>query len=326
MRPFLIRQVTAPVRWTDCVARMAREGCQTFVEVGPGKVLTGLLRRIDGAPDGLAVEDVAGLDKALAALAGRVVSDAGAPGDPSRAESPWSRAGRAGSGAPSWRPSSTTGPRWRSPGAMPRRSRRSPRALERRAGKAVGLVAEMGRAEDVQRIVAETDKRFDRLDLLVNNAGITKDGLLIRMKDADWDEVLGVNLRAAFQATRAAARLMIRQRSGRIVNVTSAAGVMGTAGQANYAAAKAGLIGLTKSTARELAHWGILVNAVAPGLIETDMAAALSAEMRRGVRRAGSAEAHRDCAEVAEVVRFLASEGAGYITGQVIHVNGGLYM
>jgi 3-oxoacyl-[acyl-carrier protein] reductase len=198
--------------------------------------------------------------------------------------------------------------------------------LKGRAGNVVGLVAEMGRAEDVQRIVVETDKRFDRIDLLVNNAGITKDGLLIRMKDADWDEVLGVNLRAAFQATRAAARLMIRQRFGRIVNVTSAAGVMGTAGQANYAAAKAGLIGLTKSTARELAHWGILVNAVAPGLIETDMAAALSPEVREAyvgqvpLKRIGAAR------EVAEVVRFLASQGASYITGQVIHVNGGLYM
>jgi 3-oxoacyl-[acyl-carrier protein] reductase len=198
--------------------------------------------------------------------------------------------------------------------------------LEGRAGKAVGLVAEMARSEDIQRIVSETDKRFDRIDLLVNNAGITKDGLLVRMKDADWDEVLGVNLRAAFQATRAAARLMIRQRSGRIVNVTSAAGVMGTPGQANYAAAKAGLIGLTKSTARELAHWGILVNAVAPGLIETDMAAALSGDMRDAyvgqvpLKRIGTAR------EVAEVVRFLASDGASYITGQVIHVNGGLYM
>jgi 3-oxoacyl-[acyl-carrier protein] reductase len=198
--------------------------------------------------------------------------------------------------------------------------------LEGRAGKAVGLVAEMARSEDIHRIVSETDKRFDRIDLLVNNAGITKDGLLVRMKDADWDEVLGVNLRAAFQATRAAARLMIRQRSGRIVSVTSAAGVMGTPGQANYAAAKAGLIGLTKSTARELAHWGILVNAVAPGLIETDMAAALSGDMRDAyvgqvpLKRIGTAR------EVAEVVRFLASDGASYITGQVIHVNGGLYM
>jgi 3-oxoacyl-[acyl-carrier protein] reductase len=199
------------------------------------------------------------------------------------------------------------------------------RALEGR-GKVVGLVAEMGKVDDLQRIVTETDKRFERLDLLVNNAGVTKDGLLIRMKDADWDEVLGVNLRAAFQMTRAVARVMIRQRSGRIVNVTSVAGVMGTAGQANYSAAKAGLIGLTKSTARELSHWGILVNAVAPGLIETDMAAALSGKMREEyvaqvpLKRIGTAS------EVAAVVRFLASEGAGYITGQVIHVNGGLYM
>jgi 3-oxoacyl-[acyl-carrier protein] reductase len=189
-----------------------------------------------------------------------------------------------------------------------------------------GVVAEMSRSEDVQRMVAETHERFGRLDLLVNNAGITRDGLLIRMKDQDWDDVLTVNLKAAFQATRAAARLMARQRAGRIVNVTSTSGAMGTAGQANYSAAKAGLIGLTKSTARELAHWGILVNAVAPGLVETDMATALSAEIREGyisqvpLKRMGTA------AEVAEVVRFLASEGAGYITGQVIHVNGGLYM
>ena len=174
--------------------------------------------------------------------------------------------------------------------------------LEGRPGKAVGLAAEMGRSEDVQRIVAEADKRFDRLDLLVNNAGITKDGLLVRIA------------RQHDHACR------------RIVNVTSAAGVMGTPGQANYAAAKAGLIGLTKSTARELAHWGILVNAVAPGLIETDMAAALSGSMREAyvgqipLKRIGTAH------EVADVVRFLASEGASYVTGQVIHVNGGLYM
>ena len=198
--------------------------------------------------------------------------------------------------------------------------------LEGRAGKSVGLVAEMGQGEDVQRAVTETQERFGRLDLLVNNAGITKDGLLIRMKDADWDEVLGVNLRAVFQATRAAARLMVRQRAGRIVNVTSAAGVVGTPGQANYSAAKAGMIGLTRSSARELAHWGILVNAVAPGLIETDMITSLPGNVREAyvaqipLKRAGTAR------EVAEVVRFLASEGAGYITGQVIHVNGGLYM
>ena len=198
--------------------------------------------------------------------------------------------------------------------------------LAGRAGKAVGIVAEMGRGEDVQRAVAETQEKLGRLDLLVNNAGITRDGLLIRMKDADWDDVLGVNLRAVFQATRAAGRLMVRQKAGRIVNVTSAAGVMGTPGQANYSAAKAGLIGLTKSAARELAHWGILVNAVAPGLIETDMITSLPGNVREAyvaqipLKRVGTAR------EVAEVVRFLASDGAGYITGQVIHVNGGLYM
>jgi 3-oxoacyl-[acyl-carrier protein] reductase len=200
------------------------------------------------------------------------------------------------------------------------------KALAGRGGEPVGVVAEVGRPEDVQRLVQSAHERFGRIDLLVNNAGVTRDGLLIRMKDADWDEVVTVNLRAAFQATRAVGRVMARQKSGRIVNIASTAAVMGTAGQANYAAAKAGLIGLTKSAARELAHWDILVNAVAPGLIETDMTAPLASDIRESyvsqipLKRIGTAR------EVAEVVRFLASDAASYITGQVIHVNGGLYM
>jgi 3-oxoacyl-[acyl-carrier protein] reductase len=199
-------------------------------------------------------------------------------------------------------------------------------ALEERGASVHGVVADAAKREDADRLVEAAKERYGRLDLLVNNAGITRDGLLIRMKDDDWDRVMDVNLRGAFLMTRAAAKLMVRQRSGRIVNIASTAGAMGNPGQANYSAAKAGLIGLTKATARELAHWGILVNAVAPGLIETDMAAAISAEAREALlaqvplKRIGSAR------EVAEMVGFLAGDGAAYVTGQVFHVNGGLYM
>ncbi|HEV8471851.1 MAG TPA: 3-oxoacyl-[acyl-carrier-protein] reductase [Methylomirabilota bacterium] len=199
--------------------------------------------------------------------------------------------------------------------------------LQAHGGPVAGLVADAAKREDADRLVETARERFGRLDILVNNAGITRDGLVIRMKDDDWDRVVEVNLRGAFLMTRAAAKAMVRARSGgRILNIASTAGVMGNAGQANYSAAKAGLIGLTKATARELAHWGILVNAVAPGLIDTDMAAAIPADAREALlaqvplKRIGTAR------EVAEMVGFLAGDGAAYVTGQVFHVNGGLYM
>ncbi|MBI2555472.1 MAG: 3-oxoacyl-[acyl-carrier-protein] reductase [Candidatus Rokubacteria bacterium] len=198
--------------------------------------------------------------------------------------------------------------------------------LEGFGGPVLGVVADVARREDVERLVNQTKERFARIDVLVNNAGITRDALLVRMKDEDWDRVLDVNLRGAFLMTRAVAKVMMRQKGGRIINIASAAGAMGNPGQANYSAAKAGLIGLTKAAARELSRWSILVNAVAPGLIETDMAAALPAEAREALLaqvplgRIGSGR------EVAEVVRFLAGDGATYMTGQVLHVNGGLYM
>lgn len=169
-------------------------------------------------------------------------------------------------------------------------------------------------------------KETGRIDVLVGNAGITRDNLVMRMSPTDWDAVIATDLTGAFHCVRAAARPMARQRSGRIILVTSVVGAAGNAGQANYAAAKAGLIGLTKSLARELASRGVTVNAVAPGLVDTDMAAALTPAARAALvatiplGRIGNAQ------EVAAAVRFLASEAAGYITGQVLHVNGGMYM
>ena len=198
--------------------------------------------------------------------------------------------------------------------------------LETLGASALGVAADQSKREDCDRLVDAAKERFGRIDVLVNNAGITRDQLLVRMKDDDWDQVLDTNLRGVFLMTRAVAKSMMRQKSGRIINIASTAGAMGNPGQVNYSAAKAGVIGLTKAAARELAHWNILVNAVAPGLIETDMAAGIPAEAREALlqqvplKRVGAAR------EVAEVVRFLAGDGAAYVTGQIIHVNGGLYM
>ena len=211
-------------------------------------------------------------------------------------------------------------------GRDPGRLENAAKELEGLGASALAVAAEAAKREDADRLVEAAKERFGRIDVLVNNAGITRDQLLVRMKDDDWDQVLDTNLRGVFLMTRAVGKVMMRQKSGRIINISSAAGAMGNAGQVNYSAAKAGVIGLTKAAARELAHWNILVNAVAPGLIETDMAAAIPAEAREALllqvplKRIGTAK------EVAEVVRFLAGEGAEYITGQVIHVNGGLYM
>ena len=206
------------------------------------------------------------------------------------------------------------------------RLQRTTKELEAQGGAILGVVADAAIRQDAERLVDAAKQRFGRVDILINNAGIVRDDLLVRMKDEDWDRVMEVNLRGTFLMTRATTKLMIRRKSGgRVINIASTSGAMGNAGQANYSAAKAGLIGFTKAAARELAHWSILVNAVAPGLIETDMTAAISPEAREGLlaqvplRRIGTPR------EVAEVVRFLAGDGAAYITGQVFHVNGGLY-
>jgi 3-oxoacyl-[acyl-carrier protein] reductase len=178
----------------------------------------------------------------------------------------------------------------------------------------------------VQGFFNQIVEESGRVDVLVNNAGVTADGLLVRMKEEDWDRVMDINLKGAFHCTQAVAKTMMKQRSGRIINMASVVGVMGNAGQANYVASKAGLIGLTKTAARELAPRGITVNAVAPGFIETSMTAELPEKVKEAMLaqiplgRMGRPE------DVADVVAFLASEKASYITGQVIHVNGGMHM
>lgn len=199
-------------------------------------------------------------------------------------------------------------------------------AIEALGRKAIKIKADVGNADEVQAMVDEAVVAFGHIDILVNNAGITRDGLLIRMKDSDWDDVLNINLKGVYLVTKAVAKLMVKQRAGRIINMTSVSGVTGNVGQANYAAAKAGVIGFTKTCAKELAARGITVNAVAPGFIETAMTDVLPEKIKEGIAatvpfgRMGQPE------EIASVVTFLASDFASYITGQVLNVDGGMVM
>lgn len=192
--------------------------------------------------------------------------------------------------------------------------------------EAITVQANVGRADEADRLIKDVIDAWGKIDILVNNAGITRDNLIMRMKEEEFDQVIETNLKGVFNCLKAATRPMMKQRSGRIINISSVVGVLGNAGQANYVAAKAGVIGLTKSSAKELASRGITVNCVAPGFIDTDMTQVLADDLRDSMlgsiplARLGRPE------EIANVVLFLASDASSYMTGQTLHVDGGMYM
>ena len=198
--------------------------------------------------------------------------------------------------------------------------------IEGAGGKAAVCQCNVADFDQCQAFIQKVIDEFGRIDILVNNAGITRDGLLMKMSEEDFDQVIETNLKGAFHTIRFASRQMLRQKSGRIINLSSVVGVTGNAGQANYAASKAGVIGLTKSAARELASRGITVNAIAPGFIEPDMTSVLSEKVKEGAAAGIPLGVFGKPEDVAAAAAFLASDEAGYITGQVLHVDGGMVM
>ncbi|AIC94867.1 3-oxoacyl-[acyl-carrier-protein] reductase [Shouchella lehensis] len=192
--------------------------------------------------------------------------------------------------------------------------------------EAVAIQTNVANEDEVKNMIKETVERFGSVDILVNNAGITKDNLVMRMKESDWDDVLDINLKGVFLCAKGVSRQMMKQRSGRIINVASVVGVLGNPGQANYVAAKAGVIGLTKTLAKEFASRNILVNAIAPGFITTDMTDELSGDAKEELLGQIPLGMLGEPDDVARVVRFLASDDAKYMTGQTLHVDGGMAM
>lgn len=198
--------------------------------------------------------------------------------------------------------------------------------IQENGGEAIAVQASVSQTEEVTALMDAAVKTYGSLDILVNNAGITRDNLIMRMKEDEWDDVLNTNLKGVFLCTKAVTRQMMKQRAGRIINISSIVGVAGNAGQANYVAAKAGVIGLTKTTAKELASRNILVNAIAPGFIETEMTEQLPEDIKQGMLTQIPLAKLGQPEDIAKAVAFLASDDANYMTGQTLHIDGGMVM
>ena len=325
----LTTQISSPVRWMQSMERMIADGVDTFVEIGPGKTLEGFLRKIDRSVKVFHISQWEDVDKVCDGTRRWWKQDGGIVKMDQTMEGKVAVVTGASRGI-----GKAIAVKLASKGATVvinyngsrERAEEVKNEVESAGGKAVIIQCNVADFDACKEFIETVIKEQGRIDILVNNAGITKDGLLMKMSEEDFDKVLDTNLKGTFHTIRAALRQMIRQRSGRIINMASVVGVSGNAGQANYAASKAGVIGLTKTAAREVASRGITVNAVAPGFIETDMTEVLPEKIKEAsaaqipLGKFGKAE------DVANAVAFLASEDAGYITGQVLHVDGGMVM
>lgn len=311
IRDALVRQLYNPVQWTKSVEFIAAQGVEHLYEVGPGKVLTGLTKRIVDTLTASALNEPAALSAALTktmSFEGKIALVTGA-----------SRGiGRAIAETLVARGAKVIGTATSENGAK--------NISDYLGANGKGLMLNVTDPASIESVLENIRAEFGEVDILVNNAGITRDNLLMRMKDDEWNDIIETNLSSVFRLSKAVMRAMMKKRCGRIITIGSVVGTMGNAGQANYAAAKAGLIGFSKSLAREVASRGITVNVVAPGFIETDMTRALSDDQRAGILAQVPAGRLGGAQEIASAVAFLASDEASYITGETLHVNGGMYM
>ncbi len=329
-REALIRQVTLPVRWLDSVREMIDQGVNVFVEVGPGKVLSGLLRQIDRSVRCFNVEDAASLQASLEKIAHARAEVA----DTLESDRMFSLKDKValvtGASQGIGRATSLALAEAGAKVVVAARSTDKLAALAEEiaaaGGESLAVPMDVADAAQVKNGFQHALEKMGRLDILVNNAAITRDTLALRMKLDDWDAVLRTNLTGAHLCIQQALGAMLKQRSGRIINLTSVVAETGNAGQANYVASKAGLIGLTRAIAVEVASRNITVNAVAPGFIETPMTDPLSQELKDKMKSLIPLGRFGKDREIAAAIVFLASDEAAYITGQVLDVNGGMHM